>query len=203
MFGTLYFGTALTPLMRCSLLHARRGAAGRLLRGLRPARRRRPLLPRHGHDGALLLLAQGERARHQPQLLRARHVHRQRAGSRLGHHLAGHRGPAHPGRECMHACGGPCTRGGRPSKPPSWRSRQAKNVSLFLQRTLKQWRDVFWVTFGVCLFSSVVYCVFSSAEVQPWNSVGEGGEFLEDAAHPAAASTPEKEKRRASEAAKV
>lgn len=96
---------------------------------------------------------------------------------------------------CMHAAARQSRHHGVPDK--------RKTSPFFLQRTLKQWRDVFWVTFGVCLFSSVVYCVFSSAEVQPWNSVGEGGEFLEDAAHPAAASTPEKEKRRASEAAKV
>ncbi|XP_034245145.1 putative inorganic phosphate cotransporter [Thrips palmi] len=75
---------------------------------------------------------------------------------------------------------------------------------LIPDRSLKQWRDVFWVTFGVCLASSVVYCVFSSAEVQSWNTVGEGGEFLQEVQP--AASTPEKEKKeknRTREEAKV
>lgn len=68
---------------------------------------------------------------------------------------------------------------------------------LIPDRTLKQWRDVFWVTFGVCLGSSVVYCLFSSAEVQPWNTVGEGGEYLEEVHHAASpVGTPDKEKKR-------
>lgn len=66
--------------------------------------------------------------------------------------------------------------------------------------TLTQWRNVFWVTFGVCLASSVFYCLFCSAEVQPWNNMGEGGEYLAEV-HSTAASTPDKEKKQAAAAA--
>lgn len=72
---------------------------------------------------------------------------------------------------------------------------------LIPDRTLKQWRDVFWVTFGVCLATSAFYVAFSSAEVQPWNSVAEGGEPLEEVHAPV--STPGKDKKRASVAAQA
>ncbi|KAK3931590.1 Putative inorganic phosphate cotransporter [Frankliniella fusca] len=66
---------------------------------------------------------------------------------------------------------------------------------IITDRTLTEWRNVFWVTFGVCLASSLFYWFFSSAQVQAWNNMGEGGEYLEEVR--SAASTPSKEQKQA------
>lgn len=40
------------------------------------------------------------------------------------------------------------------------------------------------MTFGVCIASSVVYCIFGSTDVQPWNTLqDEDGKRLEEV-HP-------------------
>lgn len=37
------------------------------------------------------------------------------------------------------------------------------------QSTLEQWRFVFWVAFGVAMFRTIVFSIWASAEVQPWD----------------------------------
>lgn len=39
--------------------------------------------------------------------------------------------------------------------------------------TLEEWRLVFWVTFGIFVVTTVVYSIWASGEVQPWNSPKE------------------------------
>lgn len=36
-------------------------------------------------------------------------------------------------------------------------------------QTLEEWRLVFWITLGVCVFTNIVFLAFGSAEVQYWN----------------------------------
>lgn len=38
-----------------------------------------------------------------------------------------------------------------------------------LQSALEEWRFVFWVTFGIFLITTVIYSIWASGEVQPWN----------------------------------
>lgn len=35
--------------------------------------------------------------------------------------------------------------------------------------TLQQWRTVFWVTFGINAIRTIVYSLWASGEIQPWN----------------------------------
>lgn len=35
--------------------------------------------------------------------------------------------------------------------------------------TLLEWRSVFWITFLILAFTNVVYLIYGSAEIQPWN----------------------------------
>ena len=35
---------------------------------------------------------------------------------------------------------------------------------------MAEWRQVFWVTFGVFAFTSLQFVLFASGELQPWNS---------------------------------
>ena len=37
------------------------------------------------------------------------------------------------------------------------------------QSTLEQWRFVFWITFGVSIVRIIVFVIWGSAVVQPWN----------------------------------
>lgn len=39
----------------------------------------------------------------------------------------------------------------------------------FLQSTLEEWRLVFWITFAIFAVTTVVYSIWASGEVQPWN----------------------------------
>lgn len=39
-----------------------------------------------------------------------------------------------------------------------------------LQRTLLQWRTVFWMTGGMMFFTNVFYLFTASGEVQPWDT---------------------------------
>lgn len=41
-------------------------------------------------------------------------------------------------------------------------------IQLF-QRTLTEWRTVFWIAFGVFNITNLVYIIFASGEPQPWN----------------------------------
>lgn len=34
---------------------------------------------------------------------------------------------------------------------------------------MAEWRTVFWVTFGVFVITTIVYVIWASGEVQPWN----------------------------------
>lgn len=34
---------------------------------------------------------------------------------------------------------------------------------------MNEWRTVFWVTFGVFVITTIVYLIWASGELQPWN----------------------------------
>ncbi|XP_055326564.1 putative inorganic phosphate cotransporter [Sitodiplosis mosellana] len=38
------------------------------------------------------------------------------------------------------------------------------------QSTLEQWRFVFWITFGVSIVRIIIFVMWGSAEIQPWNN---------------------------------
>lgn len=43
-------------------------------------------------------------------------------------------------------------------------------ICLFqLQSSLTEWRIVFWVTFAIFVVTTIVYSIWASGEVQPWN----------------------------------
>lgn len=44
-----------------------------------------------------------------------------------------------------------------------------KTNHLVLQSSLEEWRFVFWITFGIFVVTTVVYSIWASGEVQPWN----------------------------------
>lgn len=44
---------------------------------------------------------------------------------------------------------------------------------------MAEWRTVFWVTFAVFVVTTIVYVIWASGEVQPWNEP-EGHEIAED-----------------------
>lgn len=35
---------------------------------------------------------------------------------------------------------------------------------------MKEWRVVFWVTFVVFVVTTIIYCIWASGELQPWNN---------------------------------
>lgn len=35
---------------------------------------------------------------------------------------------------------------------------------------MTEWRAVFWISFGIFVVTTVVYVIWASGEVQPWNS---------------------------------
>lgn len=37
------------------------------------------------------------------------------------------------------------------------------------QKSLLEWRIVFWLTFGILFITTVAYTLWASGEVQPWN----------------------------------
>lgn len=37
------------------------------------------------------------------------------------------------------------------------------------QSSLDEWRFVFWFTFGLTIVRTVIYLIWGSAEIQPWN----------------------------------
>lgn len=36
--------------------------------------------------------------------------------------------------------------------------------------SLEQWRLVFWTTFGISMIATIIYSIWASAKVQPWNN---------------------------------
>lgn len=44
---------------------------------------------------------------------------------------------------------------------------------------MHQWRVVFWITFGILIFSAFIYCIWASGETQPWNNP-EKAKMIED-----------------------
>lgn len=38
-----------------------------------------------------------------------------------------------------------------------------------IQSSLREWRAVFWISFGIFIVTTVVYVLWASGEVQPWN----------------------------------
>ena len=38
------------------------------------------------------------------------------------------------------------------------------------QRTVNEWRVVFWIAFGVFMVTNLVYVIWASGETQPWNT---------------------------------
>lgn len=43
------------------------------------------------------------------------------------------------------------------------------NIFFFLQSYLTEWRIVFWITFCIFVVTTIIYVLFASGEVQPWN----------------------------------
>ena len=37
------------------------------------------------------------------------------------------------------------------------------------QKSIEEWRFVFWVSAGIALIGAVIYGLFSSSELQPWD----------------------------------
>ncbi|XP_055942590.1 putative inorganic phosphate cotransporter isoform X2 [Argiope bruennichi] len=37
------------------------------------------------------------------------------------------------------------------------------------KQTIEQWNNIFWICIGITMSSGIIFCVFGSAEVQPWN----------------------------------
>ncbi|GBN14171.1 Putative inorganic phosphate cotransporter [Araneus ventricosus] len=37
------------------------------------------------------------------------------------------------------------------------------------KQTLEEWNKIFWISIGIIMSSGIIFCVFGSAEVQPWN----------------------------------
>lgn len=44
---------------------------------------------------------------------------------------------------------------------------------LLFQSTLEQWRFVFWFALGVSIVRTIIYLIWASADVQPWNNQEE------------------------------
>lgn len=34
---------------------------------------------------------------------------------------------------------------------------------------MHQWRDVYWVTFAILIISAIIFSIWASGEIQPWN----------------------------------
>lgn len=42
---------------------------------------------------------------------------------------------------------------------------------ILFQSTLLEWRTVFWISFAVIMATNIIYVIFASAKVQPWNDL--------------------------------
>lgn len=51
-----------------------------------------------------------------------------------------------------------------------WRKYFIYTRLIKFQSTLEQWRTVFWVAFAVAMVRIVIYSIWASGEVQPWNN---------------------------------
>lgn len=38
-----------------------------------------------------------------------------------------------------------------------------------LQSSIEEWRTVFWISFGIFIVTTVIYSIWASGEIQPWN----------------------------------
>lgn len=54
------------------------------------------------------------------------------------------------------------------------------------QSLLSEWRVVFWITFAIFVFTTIVYLFFASGEIQPWN----GQPIIEPTTKAAGVTTP-------------
>jgi ACS family sodium-dependent inorganic phosphate cotransporter len=45
-----------------------------------------------------------------------------------------------------------------------------QSLYFFEQSTILQWREVFWIVFGVFLVSNLLFIFMGSGELQPWNN---------------------------------
>lgn len=43
-----------------------------------------------------------------------------------------------------------------------------------MQSSLEEWRIVFWISFGIFIVTTVIYSIWASGEVQPWNEPRDG-----------------------------
>lgn len=41
------------------------------------------------------------------------------------------------------------------------------------EKYIEQWRLVFWITFAVNIITLIVYLIWGSGEVQPWNNADD------------------------------
>lgn len=46
-------------------------------------------------------------------------------------------------------------------------------LCIILKAYLSEWRFVFWLTFGSCIVRTIIYTLFGSAEIQPWNALNK------------------------------
>lgn len=44
-----------------------------------------------------------------------------------------------------------------------------KHSIVIFQSSIEEWRVVFWISFGIFVVTTVVYSIWASGEVQPWN----------------------------------
>lgn len=45
---------------------------------------------------------------------------------------------------------------------------------------MNEWRTVFWVTFAVFVITTIVYLIWASGELQPWNEPESSSEPIEN-----------------------
>lgn len=67
-----------------------------------------------------------------------------------------------------------------------------------VQSSLSEWRAVFWISFAIFVSTTVVYVLWASGEVQPWNyppqtSIENGRKTSDDASEEKVENEKEKE----------
>jgi hypothetical protein len=45
-----------------------------------------------------------------------------------------------------------------------------QSIYSFEQSTILQWREVFWIVFGVFIVTNLLFIFMGSGELQPWNN---------------------------------
>lgn len=45
---------------------------------------------------------------------------------------------------------------------------------------MTEWQIVFWITLGIFIVTTAIYCIYGSAEIQPWNDPEKKREEIEN-----------------------